>query len=96
MTRHLTRISIVLTCLMVTGCTTFVPVALDPPKLPRECRNAHPKDLPAIPPMKGQVSPDELNKHWARNYRLKARPRYRSLRRSYAICSRYARAAGRS
>jgi len=79
--------------LFLAGCSTkYVPVELSEAPVPPECKRQHYRDLAPVPPMEGpQVSPDEINKHWAKHYRLKARVRYRNLRRDYQICSKYAR-----
>jgi len=79
--------------LFLAGCATnYVPVPLSEAPVPPECKRRHYSDLASVPPMEGpKVSPDEINKHWAKNYRLKARVRYRSLYRDYQICSKYAR-----
>lgn len=78
--------------LLFGGCATYVPVSLSGPKVPTECKRRHPRDLPSPPSLAGpMVSPDQLNRHWAKHHRLKSRPRYRRLRRNYQICSKYAR-----
>jgi hypothetical protein len=77
--------------LLLAGCQTYVPVATDKAPAPPECKRRPHNDLPAVPKLEGEtVTPDALNKHWARHYRLEARPRYRSLREAYRICSTYA------
>ncbi len=84
--------SLLAVALMLSGCAKYIPVELQGIPVPKECKKNHAWDLPAVPPMEGpKVSPDAINKHWARHYRLKARSRYRNLRRDYQICSQYAK-----
>ena len=78
--------------ILLAGCQTYVPVALKEPPVPIECKRQHARDLAPVPEMQGPtVTPDQINRHWARHFRLKARARYRSLRRDYAVCAKYAR-----
>ena len=77
---------------LLAGCQTYVPVALEEPPVPQECKRRHARDLAPVPEMQGPtVTPDQINRHWAKHFRLKARARYRSLRQDYEVCSKYAR-----
>jgi hypothetical protein len=85
------RYLILLGALVVSGCQTYTPVELETVPVPKECKLTPYNDLPEVPKLEGdKVTPDALNKHWAKHYRLKARPRYRNLREAYRVCSTYA------
>lgn len=78
--------------LIAGGCASYVPVATEKLAVPAECKSRHYADLPKVPALPGpKASPDQVNKHWARHYRLEARPQYRRLYRDYRLCARYAR-----
>lgn len=73
------------------GCQTYTPIELETVPVPKECKLKTFSDLPKVPELTGEsVTPDRLNKHWARHYRLQARPRYRRLRDAYNVCATYA------
>jgi hypothetical protein len=74
------------------GCASFVPVETPKLAVPKECSARHYADLPKVDELPGpQVSPDQVNKHWAKEYRMKQRQAYRRLYRNYRVCARYAR-----
>lgn len=80
-----------LAALLVAGCQTYVPIETERAPVPAECKMKPFSDLPAVPELAGEkATPDQLNKHWARHYRLKARPRYWMLRDAYKVCATYA------
>lgn len=85
--------ALILLAALVGGCASkYVPVPQSKLATPRECKARHYSDLPKVPTMNGpSVSPEEVNKHWARHHRLKSRPAYRRLYRDYRVCSAYAR-----
>lgn len=85
---------LILLPLIVGGCASYVPVQTEKLAVPAECKAKHYADLPEVPPLSGpSASPDQVNKHWAKHYRLSARPAYRRLYRNNKVCSRYAAGA---
>ena len=85
------RLLIPAVAVVLAGCQTCTPIELETVPVPSECKIKTFRDLPAVPELTGKnVSPDALNKHWAKHYRLKARPRYRRLRDAYEVCATYA------
>lgn len=83
-----------LTVMFLAGCANYVPVETPKLAVPAECKSRHYADLPAVPELPGpKASPDQVNKHWAKHYRLTSRPAYRRLYRDYKVCSRYAAGA---
>lgn len=84
--------SILILPLMLAGCASYVPVETPKLALPPECKARHYADLEKVEPLEGpRVTPDQVNKHWAKHHRLKDRPRYRRLYRDFRVCAHYAR-----
>jgi len=84
--------ALIIVVAMISGCAKYVPVETSKLAVPKECKARHYADLPDIAPMTGpSVTPDQVNKHWAKAHRLESRPAYRRLYRDYRVCSAYAR-----
>lgn len=85
------RASAIVAVLVLGGCAKYVPVETPKLALPAECKARHFADLPPVDEVPGEnISPEALNKHWAKEYRLKQRKAYRRLYRNYRVCSKYA------
>jgi hypothetical protein len=90
--RYALIISVIILVVALAGCAKYVPFETQKLAVPKECKARHYADLPDVAPMTGpNVTPDQVNKHWAKAHRLQSRPAYRRLYRNYRVCSAYAK-----